>query len=92
LPPATGIVDQAAGGFAVQPHQLQPTRFYRRSARDLNDIQQLQDDEDQSNNDQRMNPTTGLREPWTNIPTEKAEQPQNYQNHDYSPHKISPFE
>jgi hypothetical protein len=80
-----------AGGFAVQPHQLQPTRFYRRSTRGLDDIKQLQHDEDQGNYEQRVNPIAGLRETWANVPTEKAEQPQNYQNHDYSPHEISPF-
>jgi hypothetical protein len=28
--------------------------------------------------DQSVNPTTCLRKPWTNVPTEKAEQPQYY--------------
>jgi hypothetical protein len=52
----------------------------------------MQYDEDDGNNDQSMNPTTCLREAGTYITTEKAEQPQDYQNDDDSPqHEISPF-
>jgi hypothetical protein len=39
-----------------------------------------------------MNPAACLREAWTYVPTEKAEQPQYYQNYDDGPqHEISPF-
>jgi hypothetical protein len=39
-----------------------------------------------------MDPTPGFWEVWTDIPPEKAEQPQYYQNDNNCPqHKISPF-
>jgi hypothetical protein len=38
----------------------------------------VQYDEYDSDNDQKVNPTAGLREAWTYVPTEKAEQPQYY--------------
>ena len=41
-------------------------------------MKEVQDDEDDRNNDQGMNPAACLREPWTDAPTEKAEQPQDY--------------
>jgi hypothetical protein len=51
----------------------------------------VQNDEYDSDDDQKVNPTAELRESWTDISTEKAEQPQDYQNHDDSPqHRISP--
>jgi len=56
-------------------------------------MQQVQYDEYDGDNDQRMDPTAGLWEPWADIPTEKAEQPQDDKNYDDSPqHEISPFE
>jgi hypothetical protein len=40
-----------------------------------------------------VNPIARARESWTYVPTEKAEQPQDYQNYDNGPqHEISPFE
>jgi hypothetical protein len=55
-------------------------------------MKQVQYDEYDGDNDQNMNPTAGLREPWADVPTEKAKQPQNDYNYDDSPqHKISPF-
>jgi len=64
---------------------------FQRSA-DLYDPQQVQDDEDDGNNEQGMDPTACLRETWAYASTEIAEKPQNYQNYNDSPHKISPFE
>jgi hypothetical protein len=52
----------------------------------------VQHDQYDGNNEQGMNPTTRLREAWTDAPTEKAEQPQDHENYDNSPqHEISPF-
>jgi hypothetical protein len=52
----------------------------------------VQYDEDDGDYDQRVDPIACAREAWTYISTEKAEQPQYYENHDDSPqHKISPF-
>jgi hypothetical protein len=53
---------------------------------------EVQYDENDGDNEQSMNPIPGAREAWTYVPTEKAEQPQDYQNHDNSPHEISPFD
>jgi hypothetical protein len=54
---------------------------------------QVQYDQYDGDDDQSMNPTAGLREPGTDVPAEKAEQPQDYQDYDDSPqHEISPFE
>jgi hypothetical protein len=39
--------------------------------------EQLQYDEYDGDNEQRMNPTAGLRESWTDVPAEKAEKPQH---------------
>jgi hypothetical protein len=40
-----------------------------------------------------MDPTAGARQAWTDVPTEKSEQPQDEQNNDDSPqHEISPFD
>jgi hypothetical protein len=53
----------------------------------------MQYDEYDGDNDQDVNPTAEAREPWTYVPTQKAEQPQDEQNNDDSPqHEISPFE
>jgi hypothetical protein len=53
----------------------------------------MQYDEDDGDNDQNVNPTASLREARIYSPTEKAEQPQDYQNYDDRPqHEISPFE
>jgi len=45
---------------------------------DLNDPQHVQNDEDEGNNDQSVNPIACFREAWTYVPTQKAEQPQDY--------------
>jgi hypothetical protein len=56
-------------------------------------MQKAQNNQYDGDNDQRMDPTAGLREAWADATTEKAEQPQDYQNYDDCPyHKISPFE
>jgi len=46
---------------------------------------ELQDNEYDGDDDQNVNPTASFREAWTYIATEKAEQPQDYQNHDDGP-------
>jgi hypothetical protein len=57
------------------------------------DTQKVQYDEYDSDYDQCMNPIPGAREAWTDVPAEKAEQPQNYEYYDDSPqHEISPFD
>jgi hypothetical protein len=57
----------------------------------LNHSKQVQYDEDESNNEQGVNPAACLRDPLANVPAEKAEQPQNEQNDDDCPqHEISP--
>jgi hypothetical protein len=39
-----------------------------------------------------MDPTACARDPWTYVPTEKAEQPQYYKDYGDSPqHEIYPF-
>jgi hypothetical protein len=54
---------------------------------------EVQDDEDDSNNDQDVNPTANLRKVWADPAAEKAEQPQDNQDYDNGPqHDISPFE
>ena len=56
-------------------------------------MKQVQYDEYDGDNDQSVNPTACAREAWADVSTEKAEQPQDDQNHDDNPqHKISPFE
>jgi hypothetical protein len=45
---------------------------------DLDDMQKAQNNQDDSDHDQRVNPTAGLRKPWTDSPAKEAEQPQNY--------------
>ena len=52
---------------------------------------QVQYDEYDGENDQNVNPAAGAREPWTNVRTEEAEQPQHYEYHDDGPqHAIPP--
>jgi hypothetical protein len=48
------------------------------SATALYHPKEVQQDEYDGDNDQSMNPITGAREAWTYVPTEKAEQPQDY--------------
>jgi hypothetical protein len=53
----------------------------------------VQNDEDDGNHDQDVNPIAGARESRTYIPAEKAEQPQDKQNHDDGPqHEVFPFD
>jgi hypothetical protein len=53
----------------------------------------VQYDEYDGDYDQSMDPTACFREAWAYVSTQKAEQPQYYQNYDDSPqHEISPFE
>jgi hypothetical protein len=53
----------------------------------------MQYNEDHDDDNQNMNPAAGLREAWTYISPEEAEQPQDQENYDDSPqHEISPFE
>jgi hypothetical protein len=75
----------------------QPMHHYRlpccswRAWRDLGEAsglyntEKMQYDKYYGDNDQNVDPTAGLREAWTDVPAEKAEQPQDYQNYDDSP-------
>jgi hypothetical protein len=66
--------------------------FIRRIASDLNYMKQVQNDQDDRNNDQGMDPTASLRDPWTDVRPKITEQPQDQQNDDDSPqHEISPY-
>jgi hypothetical protein len=51
--------------------------YFQRSA-DLNDPQQVQNDKYDRDNEQSVDPTACFWEAWTYVPTEKAEQPQDY--------------
>jgi len=63
------------------------------AASEVNNSQEVQYDENDGDHDQRVNPVSGAWETWTYVPTEKAEQPEYYENHDNGPqHEISPFE
>lgn len=56
-------------------------------------MQKVQNNQYNYNHEQNMDPTACFRKSRTNVPTEKAEQPQYYQDYDDSPqHEISPFE
>jgi hypothetical protein len=67
-------------------------RFSRRSP-DLYDMQKVQNNQYNHDNEQNMDPAACFWKSWTNVPTEKAEQPQDNQDHDDGPqHEISPFE
>jgi len=41
-------------------------------------VKQVQNNEYDGDNDQRVNPTACLRESWAYVPAKKAEQPQDY--------------
>jgi rubredoxin len=59
----------------------------------LDYIKEFQYDEDNGDNDQNVNPGTEVRQGWNYDRTKKAQQPQDYQNHDNNPqHEVSPFE
>ena len=47
-------------------------------ARGLYYFKEVQYDEYDGDNDQKVDPTPGAREAWAYVPTEKAEQPQYY--------------
>ena len=49
--------------------------FYLSGGADLHNSQQAQDDQDNDDHYQNMDPTSGLGKAWTDVPTEKAEQP-----------------
>jgi hypothetical protein len=66
--------------------------FRPRSVPFLHHPKEVQDDEYDGNDDQRVDPTSGSRESWADIPAEKAEKPQYYQDDDDSPqHEIFPL-
>jgi hypothetical protein len=41
-------------------------------------VKKLQYNKNDDDNDQNVNPTAGPREPWADVLTEKAEQPEDY--------------
>jgi hypothetical protein len=51
---------------------------------------ELQYDEYDGDDDQNVDPIANAREAWTDVPTEKAEQPQYDENHDDSPQHERP--
>ena len=56
-------------------------------------MQKVQNNQYDCYNDQDVNPIAGTREARTDVPAEKAEQPQDEQDNNDSPqHEISPFE
>ena len=62
------------------------------SGQPLDRANELQYDEYDNDNNQNVNPITGARHPGTDVPTQKAEQPQDQKNDDDSPqHDISPL-
>jgi hypothetical protein len=67
-----------------------PSNFH--CSKNLDNPQQTQNNEDHYNDNQNMNPAACLREAWTDVPTKKAEQPEDQQDHNDGPqHDISPF-
>ncbi|MCJ7585355.1 MAG: hypothetical protein MUO30_11395 [Anaerolineales bacterium] len=77
----------------TQPSLASTNLVNRQGAGILQHPKEVQDDEDDGNHDQSVNPTAGLREAWAYVPTEKAKQPQDYENYDDRPqYEISPFE
>jgi hypothetical protein len=66
-------------------------KIYRWRVSSLNYSYQMQYQQNDGNNDQRMDPIAGARHSWADIPAQKAEQPQDDENYDDGPqHKISP--
>ena len=63
--------------FHMQERLLAAPAIFTDSA-ELYDAQQVQNDEEDGNSEQRMDPTACLREAWTDVRTQKAEQPQDY--------------
>jgi hypothetical protein len=62
-------------------------------ALEISNSKELQNYKYDDDNDQNVNPITGARDPGTDIPAEKAKQPQDKQNYDDGPqHVIPPFE
>jgi hypothetical protein len=62
--------------------------YLHRSAKCLHHPKKVQDDEDYNDYDQNVNPIARTRKAWTDILTEEAEQPQNYQNNNDCPQHI----
>jgi len=60
-----------AGGFRARLQNLWL------AALEVYHPKEFQYDKYDGDNDQNMNPITGAREAWTDVPTEKAEQPQD---------------
>jgi hypothetical protein len=74
-------------------HQLHQHRSFCRTTEWLCNPKESQDNEDDSNDDQNVNPIAGLGKTGTDPPAEKAQQPQDEQNYYDGPqHEISPFE
>jgi hypothetical protein len=53
-----------------------PSIFQRSAA--LNNSQHVQDDEDDSDNEQGVDPAARLREAWADVPAEVTKQPEDY--------------
>lgn len=63
------------------------------SASWLHYTQEVQDDEDDGDDDQKMDPAAGFRELWAYVSTKEAKKPQHDQDHDDCPqHGYAPFE
>jgi hypothetical protein len=92
--PAVGPGGQIA--LQLGKLKLSPTStrlVYTSKCASLQHPEQVQYDEYDGDDDQRVDPIAGLWEAWADPPTEKAEQPQDEQNYDDGPyHEISPFE
>ena len=57
------------------------------------DPQEFQNDEDDSDNDQNMDPAACFRKACIDVSTQETEQPQDDENYDDSPqHEITPSE
>ena len=65
----------------------------RRNARKVKLPKKIQYDENDSDNEQSMDPTARFRKSWTDVFAKIAEEPQYNENNDDSPqHEISPYE
>jgi hypothetical protein len=63
-------------GLPPNPNR-QPFHFFQRSAA-LNNSEHVQDDEDDSDNEQGVDPAARLREAWADVPAEVTKQPEDY--------------
>jgi hypothetical protein len=57
---------------------LTASSIFQTSMRYLHYPKEVQYDENDSDNDQNVNPTACFREAWIYVPTQKAKQPQDY--------------